>query len=295
VQIDLDNRRLSLRYPAEVCLVGDSRRTLQALLPLLQPKQDDGWRAGIEESVRQWWKVMRERAMTEARPINPQRVFWELSDVLPQDAIVCCDSGSVAAWYARDLKFRSGMMGSVSGGLASMGCAMPYALAAKLAHPKRPVFALLGDGAMQMIGLNALITVAARWRQWGDPRFVVMVLNNGDLNMVTWEQRVTAGMPRFDDSQLLPPFAYADFARMLGLRGIRVDRPEQVALAWDEAMGSDRPTVLDMVVDGNVPFMPPHVSAKQAKSFFKAMWERDPEAIATLKATARDWWAGIVK
>ena len=189
VQIDLDNRRLGLRYPMEVNLVGDSKLTLQALLPLLQPKDDQAWRKQVEEGVARWWKVMEERAMTDARPINPQRVFWELNRVLPDDAIVCCDSGTVAAWYARDLKFRNGMMGSVSGGLASMGCAMPYVLAAKLAHPLRPAFALVGDGAMQMIGLNALITVADRWKQWQDPRLIVMVLNNGDLNMVTFEQR----------------------------------------------------------------------------------------------------------
>ncbi|WP_427911616.1 thiamine pyrophosphate-requiring protein [Ramlibacter sp. MMS24-I3-19] len=293
VQIDLDNRRLGLRYPMEVNLVGDSKLTLQALLPLLQPKEDRNWRQQVEAGVAKWWKVMEERAMTDARPINPQRVFWELNRLLPDDAVVCCDSGTTAAWYARDLKFRNGMMGSVSGGLASMGCAMPYALAAKLAHPQRPVFALLGDGAMQMIGLNALITIADRWKQWADPRLTVMVLNNGDLNMVTFEQRTQAGDPRFDASQLLPAFPYAEYARMLGLRGIRVDRPEQVALAWEEALASDRPTVLDMVVDGNVPPVPPHVTSKQAKSYFSALWKRDPEALSVLKQTAREWWAGL--
>ena len=231
--------------------------------------------------------------MSDARPINPQRVFWELSSRLPDESIVACDSGTVAGWYARDLKFRVGMLGSVSGGLASMGCAMPYALAAKLAYPKRPVFALLGDGAMQMLGVNALITLADRWKQWEDPRFVVMVLNNGDLNMVTWEQRGTSGDPRFDASQLLPPFPYADYAKMLGLRGIRIDRPEQVALAWEEAMSSDRPVVLDMVTDPNVMPIPPHVTGKQAKSYLSALWKGDPEAVATLKATAREWWASV--
>jgi len=293
VQIDLDPRRLGLRYPMEVNLVGDAKLTLQALLPLIEPRQDRGWRDEIEAGVTRWWKVMEERAMSDARPINPQRVFWELSSRLPDESIVACDSGTVAGWYARDLKFRVGMMGSVSGGLASMGCAMPYALAAKLAYPKRPVFALLGDGAMQMLGVNALITLADRWKQWEDPRFVVMVLNNGDLNMVTWEQRGTSGDPRFDASQLLPPFPYADYAKMLGLRGIRIDRPEQVALAWEEAMSSDRPVVLDMVTDPNVMPIPPHVTGKQAKSYLSALWKGDPEAVATLKATAREWWASV--
>ena len=293
VQIDLDSRRLGLRYPMEVNLVGDSKQTLMALLPLLRPKTDRAWRQQIEDGVARWWKVLEERAMSDARPINPQRVFWELSPRLPEDSIVICDSGTTAGWYARDLKFRSQMMGSVSGGLASMGCAMPYGLAAKLAHPKRPVFALMGDGAMQMIGLNALITVADRWKQWDDPRFIVMVLNNGDLNMVTWEQRGSAGEPRFDDSQLLPPFPYADYARMLGLGAIRIDRPEQVGLAWEEALQSERPIVLDMVTDPNVMPVPPHVTQKQAKSYLSALWKGDPEAVATLKATAREWWASV--
>ncbi|MBK0392815.1 thiamine pyrophosphate-requiring protein [Ramlibacter algicola] len=293
VQIDLDNRRLGLRYPMEVNLVGDSKLTLQALLPLLQPKDNGAWRQQVEAGVAKWWKVMEERAMTDARPINPQRVYWELSPRLPDDAIVCCDSGTSAAWYARDLKFRSGMMGSVSGGLASMGCAMPYAMAAKLAHPKRPVVALLGDGAMQMIGLNALITMAERWQQWDDPRIVVLVLNNGDLNMVTWEQRAMDGSPRFDDSQLLPNFPYADYARMLGLAGIRIDRPEQVSLALEEAFSSDRPCVIDVIADPNVPFVPPHVTVKQATSFFSALRNGDPEALQVLKKTAREWWAGL--
>jgi pyruvate dehydrogenase (quinone) len=292
VQIDLDSRRLGLRYPMELNLVGDSRLTLQALLPLLQPKQDRGWRQHIEAGVARWWKVMDERAASNAKPINPQRVFRELSERLPDDAIVTCDSGTVAGWYARDLKFRRGMMGSVSGGLASMGCALPYALAAKLAHPARPVIATVGDGAMQMLGLNALITVADRWKDWADPRLIVMVLNNGDLNMVTWEMR-SSGDPRFDASQLLPPFPYADYARLLGLGAIRVDRPEQVALAWEEAFDARRPILLEMVTDANVLPIPPHVTTKQARSYLSALLKRDPEALATLKATAREWWAGM--
>jgi pyruvate dehydrogenase (quinone) len=295
VQIDIDSRKLGLRYPMEVNLVGDSRLTLQALLPLLQPQPDRGWRDQIEAGVRDWWALVERRAMSDAQPINPQRVFWELSPRLPDDVILACDSGTCAVWYARDLKVRSGMMGSVSGGLASMGCALPYALAAKLAHPTRPVIALLGDGAMQMNGINALITVADRWRQWRDGRFIVLVLNNGDLNMVTWEQRGNSGDKRFDDSQLLPAFPYADYAKMLGLRGIRIDRPDQVGLAWEEALAADCPVVLDMVCDANVPPIPPHVSNKQAKGYFSALMRRDPQALDLVKKTAREWWAGITK
>jgi pyruvate dehydrogenase (quinone) len=294
VQIDVDPRKLSIRYPTEVNLVGDSRLTLQQLLPMLEPQADGRWREKVEGDVRQWWQVLEKRAMNEATPVNPQRVFWELSPRLPADAIVTCDSGTSAAWYARDLKARRGMMGSLSGGLATMGNAVPYATAAKLCHPGRPVVALVGDGAMQMLGLNGLVTIAHRWREWQDPRLVVMVLNNADLNMVTWEQRVTAGDPKFSASQDLPAFAYAEFARMLGLHGIRVDRPEAVGPAWDEAFAADRPVLLEMVTDPNVPPLPPHVSLKQATQYLRALWHGDPDARAIVVATMREVWDGLV-
>ncbi len=293
VQIDLDGRRLSLRYPMDVNLVGDSRLTLKALLPLLQPKADRTWRDKVEADVRRWWAVVDARAQNDATPVNPQRVFSELSPRLPERCILTCDSGSTAAWYARNLKIRAGMMASLSGGLATMGPAVPYALAAKFTHPDRPVIALLGDGAMQMIGLNALITLAHHWREWQDPRLVVMVLDNGDLNMVTWEQRVMAGDPKFEVSQVLPSFDYAGYARMLGLRGLRVDTPEAVGPAWDQALQADRPTLLQMVADPNVPPLPPHVSAQQVKAYLRALLHRDPQAVETIVATAKEWWDGL--
>ncbi len=292
VQIDLDGRRLSIRYPMEINLVGDSRATLQALLPMLQQKTDRGWREEIEDNVARWWRVLEARAMNEAKPINPQRVFWELSPRLPDGCILTCDSGTSAAWYARDLKFRAGMMGSLSGGLATMGPAVPYAVAAKYAYPDRPVIALVGDGAMQMNGINGLVTIARDWKRWRNPSLVVMVLHNGDLNMVTWEERA-AGDPKFEDSQNLPPFPYAGYARMLGLHGIRVDQPEHIAAAWDEALAADRPVVLEMVTDPNVPPLPPHVSAKQARSYARALLSGDPQAVEVVIATAREWWDGM--
>jgi pyruvate dehydrogenase (quinone) len=294
VQIDLDGRRLALRYPTEVNLVGDSRETLRALLPLLRAKADRAWREEIEQDVRRWWEVLQARAMNEAHPINPQRVFWELCPRLPDDCILSCDSGTSAAWFARDLKIRRGMMASLSGGLATMGPAVPYALAAKLAYPERVAVALSGDGAMQMIGINALVTVAHRWRQWSDPRLVVLVLNNSDLNMVTWEQRVSAGDPKFEASQALPAFPYADYARSLGLNGVRVDRPDALGAAFDQAFQADRPTVLDVVTDPNVPPLPPHVTRKQAKAYARALAHRDPDAVQTVIATAKEWWDGLV-
>jgi len=294
VQIDLDGRKLSLRYPTEINLVGDSRETLRALIPLLQRKDDRGWREAIEKEVRQWWDVLQARAMNEASPVNPQRVFWELSPRLPDDCILTCDSGSSAAWYARDLKIRRGMKASLSGGLATMGPSVPYALAAKLAFPERVVIGIGGDGAMQMIGINGLVTLAYRWKDWADPRLVILVLNNSDLNMVTWEQRVMSGDPKFKDSQVLPPFPYAEYARTLGLHGIRVDTPEAIAPAFDEALRADRPTLVEVVTDPNVPPLPPHVAPKQAMAYAKAIAHGDPQSVQTVIATAKEWWDGLV-
>jgi pyruvate dehydrogenase (quinone) len=292
VQIDIDGRRLGLRYPMELNLVGDSKLTLAALVPHLDVKSDRAWRAKIEADVAKWWRVMDERALSAAEPINPQRVFRELSPRLPDGCILCGDSGSTAFWYARDLKIRRGMMASLSGGLASMGSALPYALAAKYAHPERPVIAIVGDGAMQMIGINALVTLARAWPRWQDPRLVVMVLNNGDLNMVSWEQRIESGDPKFPGSQDLPSFPYADYARLLGLQAIRVDRPDDLGDAWDAALAADRPTLLEMVTDPNVPPIPPHVTAKQTKAYLSALLKGDPDAIGIVVQTAKEWWAG---
>jgi len=293
VQIDVDGRQLSLRYPVEVGLVGDARLTLEALLPLLEPKASSRWRERIEKHVQRWHETVTARAMVQARPVNPQRPFLELSSRLPPHAIVTCDSGSAASWYARDVQLREGMMGSVSGGLASMGCGVPYAVAAKLAYPGRPVIALVGDGAMQMLGINELITIAHRWKDWTDPTLVVMVLNNGDLNLVTWEQRVMGGDPRFGDSQWLPSFSYADYGRMLGLEGIRVTSPDDVGAAWDRALGAGRPAVLEIVTDPEMPPMPPHISLKQFGAYMAALRKEDPAVgAAALRATIKQWWAG---
>jgi pyruvate dehydrogenase (quinone) len=276
VQIDIDARMLSIRYPMEVNLVGDSAETLQALASLLQRKKDRSWREEIEENVRDWWQVLESRAMTSADPINPQRVFWELSPRLPDNCILAADSGSVAGWFARDLKIRRGMMASVSGTLATMCCGVPYAIAAKFAFPERVAIALVGDGAMQMLGNNGLVTIARYWKDWSDPRLIILVLNNHDLNMVTWEMRVLAGNPKFEASQCVPDFPYASYAGMLGLEGIKVDNPDNIASAWDEALAADRPVVLEAVTDPEVPILPPHISFEQAANFMSALAKKDP-------------------
>jgi pyruvate dehydrogenase (quinone) len=287
VQIDIDARLIGIRYPMDVHLVGDARETLRALLPHLERKEDRSWQESIVEQVEDWWKVMEERAHDEADPINPQLVFWELSGRLPDRCILAADSGSAANWFARDLRLRNGMMASLSGTLATMGPGVPYAIAAKFAHPDRPVIALVGDGAMQMNGLAELITVSKYWRRWDDPRLVVLVLNNRDLNQVTWEQRALEGDPKYEVSQTIPDFPYARYAEMIGLRGVRVDEPDQVGAAWDEVLATDRPAVLEAVVDPEVPPLPPHITFEQAKHFAEAVLHGDEGRRSMIRQSLR--------
>lgn len=293
VQIDIDGTRLSLRYPMEVSMVGDSAVTLQALLPLLNQKPADRWRKGIESGVAEWWKTLEERAMESADPINPQRVFWELSKRLPENCIMTGDSGSVANWYARDIKMRRGMMGSLSGGLASLGAATPYAVAAKMAFPDRVVIAFIGDGAMQMNGLNVMITISKYWKEWSNPRLIVMVLNNRDLNQVTWEERIQLGAGKTESTQSIPDFPYHKYAELIGLKGIFVDDPDQLGAAWDEALAADRPVILECYTDPNVPPLPPHITLKDAKNFM-VMTASEPELGSVLKNSAKQIFASLV-
>jgi pyruvate dehydrogenase (quinone) len=287
VQIDIDSRMLSIRYPMEVNLTGDSKETLRALIPLLKRKQNRQWREKLEKEIVDWWKLLEARAMIDAKPVNPQRVFWELSPRLPERCIVAADSGSAASWYARDLKFREGMMGSLSGNLATMGPGVPYVIAAKFAFPDRVAIACVGDGAFQMNGMNELITIAKYWREWSDPRLVICVLANRDLNMVTWEQRVLAGDPKFEAAQNVPDFPCARYAESIGLKGIRVDRPERVGPAWDEALAADRPCVIEFITDPEVPPLPPHISPEQARNFIKSLLH-DPDRGHMLKQSLKE-------
>ncbi|HEV7158484.1 MAG TPA: thiamine pyrophosphate-requiring protein [Caulobacteraceae bacterium] len=287
VQIDIAPDMLSLRYPMEVNLVGDAAETLRALLPLLETKTDTAWREHIAHGVKAWWETLEKRAMVPAKPINPQRVAWELSPRLPERAILTSDSGSCANWYARDIKIRAGMKASLSGGLASMGAAVPYAIAAKFAHPDRPVIAMVGDGAMQMNNMAELITVAKYWRSWRDPRWICCVYNNEDLNQVTWEQRVMNGDPKFDASQQIPDVPYHTFAELIGLAGILVERPEDLGPAWDRALAADRPVVLNVRTDPEVPPLPPHMTFDEAVKFSKASLKGDPDEGRMLAGTAR--------
>jgi pyruvate dehydrogenase (quinone) len=289
VQIDSDGRLLSLRYPMDVNLKGDAKQTLAALMPLIQRKGDRAWQNSIIEDVKHWWKVVEGRAHTDGNNslLNPERVFWELSSKLPDRCIIAADSGTAANWYARDLKIRSGMMASGSGNLASMGAAVPYAVAAKFCFPDRACIAVTGDGAMQMNGLNACITVAKYWKEWSNPRWITLVLNNRDLNQVTWEQRIMMGDIRFIASQELPDFPYAAFADSIGLRGIRVERPERLADAWDLAFGSDRPVVVEAITDPDTSALPPHITLKDAKNFTETILRGDPNEAGIVKQAVK--------
>ncbi len=282
VQIDIDGSMIGMRYPYEVNLVGDAAATLRALIPLLERKQDQSWREGIEAGVARWWETMEAEAMVEADPVNPMLLFHELSKRLPADAIVAADSGSSANWYARQLRFHGDVRGSLSGTLATMGPGVPYGIGAKFAAPGRPAIVFAGDGAMQMNGLAELITISRYWREWADPRLIIAVLHNNDLNQVTWEMRAMEGAPKFTESQHLPDVDYAAFAASLGLAAVHVDKPDQVGPAWDSALASDRPSVLDVRTDPSVPPIPPHATFEQARNAAKALLKGDEDRASVL-------------
>ncbi|HDS1734721.1 thiamine pyrophosphate-requiring protein [Pseudomonas sp. BP8] len=293
VQIDLQPDMLSLRYPMEVNLQGDAAETLRALLPLLEQKSDH-WRNKVESWRARWDKTLEKRALAKADPINPQRVVYELSPRLPDNALVTSDSGSCANWYARDLMIRQGMQCSLSGGLACMGAAVPYAIAAKFAHPQRTVVALVGDGAMQMNNMAELITVAKYWRQWDNPKWICAVFNNEDLNQVTWEQRVMEGDPKFEASQSIPDVPYHLFAISIGLKGIFVDREEDVASAWEQALAADCPVLIEFKTDANVPPLPPHITLEQAKKFAGTLLKGDPDEAGIIVQAAKQVLSAVL-
>ncbi|MEV4434849.1 thiamine pyrophosphate-requiring protein [Streptomyces sp. NPDC049555] len=277
VQIELDPHMAGLRYPYEVNLIGDARATLLRLMPLLKRKDKRGWQSQVISNVQRWHEVMDRRAAVSAQPVNPEHVARALSPLLPDDVILTSDSGSVANWYARHITMRGSMRGSLSGTLATMGCGVPYAIGAKFAHPNRPVVALVGDGAMQMNGMAELITVAKYRHQWEDPRLVVAVWNNRDLNQVTWELRAMGGSPQFLPSQELPDVSYAEFGRQLGLTGIRVEDPDQVTDAWQQALAAKGPAVVEFVTDPAVPPIPPHADWDQIESTAAAILKGDSD------------------
>ncbi|MFF7352384.1 MULTISPECIES: thiamine pyrophosphate-requiring protein [Streptomyces] len=297
VQIDIDPHMIGMRFPYEVNLVGDAQATLARLIPLL--RSDRGgreWHDTVCANVKRWHETMERRAGLSADPINPEYVARALDPLLPDNAILTSDSGSVANWYARHITMRPGMRGSLSGTLATMGPGVPYAIGAKFAHPDRPVFALVGDGAMQMNGLAEMITAAKYRDRWSDPRLVVGVWNNRDLNQVTWEMRAMEGAPSFLPSQEIPDVQYAAFARSLGLTGIRVEKPEEVEAGWRAALEADGPAVIEFLTDPAVPPIPPHATWEQmeatAASILKGDADRGSMIRQGLKAKVQEFLPG---
>jgi pyruvate dehydrogenase (quinone) len=295
VQIDIDGANLGLRYAMEINLAGDARDTLRALLPLLDRKTDTSWRAKIARDRAEWADVNATRAAIEGTDgqLNPEVVFTELSPRLPDLCILSGDAGTATNWLARHLQLRSGMKFSLSGSLATMGPAVPYAIAAKFAFPDRVAIALTGDGAMQMNGLNEMITIAKYWKTWTDPRLVILVLNNRDLNQVTWEMRVESGERKFDSSQDLPDFPYAAYAQMLGIVGVRIDNRDDVGAAWDRVLNADRPALIEAVVDPNISIVPPHIAFEQAKNLTTALAKGDPNELDVIVQSAKSVLAGL--
>ena len=287
VQIDIDGRMLGLRFPMEVNLTGDAADTLRELLPLLRQKDDRSWREHLIGVRRHAEEVDARREEIHGRPINPEKIFVELSPRLPDRCIVTADAGTSTNWAARHLRMRKGMKFSLSGGLATMGPAVPYAIAAKFAFPDRIAIALTGDGAMQMSGVNELITIAKYWKRWSDPRLIIFVANNCDLNQVTWEMRIETGDPKYNVSQQLPDFPYASYAETIGFMGIRIDKPEDVADAWDRALSADRPVVFEARTDPAISLLPPHITFDQAKAFATALRKGDPEEVPVIVEQAK--------
>lgn len=295
IQIDIVPEALGVRFPTEINLHGDAGATLAALAQRLEPKYNTKWRKRIQGWIDEWREVIDARAATEAEPINPQRVFQQLSLRLPDNVMLACDVGTATNWYARHLKIRRGMLGSVSGGLASMGNGVPYLLAAKFCHPDRPAIAMVGDGAMQMLGNMALITLAKYWREWQDPRCIVLVLNNHDLSQVTWEQRVMEGDPKVDVSQDIPEFLYDQYAELLGLKGLRMEHDDDIARVWDEALAADRPVVINAYTDSDIAPLPPHLEFDQARNYMASIFKGDSSGLHNAKLSARQLGRSLFK
>jgi len=287
VEIDLQASMIGIRYPADVQLIGDAKETLRALIPHLIRKEERSWREEIEEGVQRWWKIDEKRALEEWDKMNPQRVAYELSRVLPDDAIITADSGSSTNWYARQVHLKRGNLASLSGTLATMVPGVPYAIAAKFAHPKRPVICFVGDGAFQMLGMNEMLTVKRYMDRWEDKRLVFCVFNNQDLNQVTWEQRVMEGDPKYLGTQWLPNFEYARYGELCGLKGIYCDKGDDMREAWEQALSANSPVVLEVVTDPEVPPLPPHITREQAQKMTKAMLSGDPEFTGVMEKSLR--------
>ena len=287
IQVDLKPEQMGLRYPTEVNLWGDVKATLTALIPHLQAKTDLGWQNTVTEGMREWDQEIEAQAMLEYPDgVNPRRVFHELNKRLPPNAIVTADAGTTADWYGHHIRLRRGMMGDLSGRLATMLAAMPYAVAAKFAYPDRPVICTIGDGAFQMLGMNELITVKKYMSQWSNQQFIVLVLHNDDLNQVSWEMRTEDGNPVWPTSQDIQSVDYAGWAELLGFSGIRVRSDEDVEAAWDTAFSNPGITLIDAYTTKNIPPLPAHLTRELVINTAKGLLKEGPAAAGPLRDSA---------
>ena len=268
VQIDIDPARIGLRYPVEVGLVGDSRAALALLLPMLAPNAHRGFLETIQDGMAKWWKTMEEQGTRRDKPMKPQVVAWELGNRLREDAIVSCDSGTIATWFARQIRVKRGQMHSLSGTLATMANGLPYAIAAQIAFPRRQSVAFVGDG-----GFTMLMGEFATAVKYGLPVKIVIVKNNS-LGQIKWEQMVFLGNPEFGCD--LNPIDFAAFARACGGAGYTIEDPADCGAILDEALAAPGPAVIEAVVDPNEPPMPAMVSAKQAAHFAESLAKGTP-------------------
>ncbi len=280
VQVDIDPIRIGLRYNMECGLVGDTKRTLQALIPRLKRKKDRRFLEKAQKGMKDWWKLMEKRGTMPDLPMNPQVVAWELGKLLKDDAIVASDSGTIATWWARQIKARKGQMFSLSGTLASMANGLPYAIAAQVAFPKRQVVAFVGDGGFSM--LMADFATAVKYRL---PIKVVIIKNNS-LGQIKWEQMVFLGNPEYGCD--LHPIDFVAFARACGGEGYRIENPKDCRDIMREALSRPGPVVVEAVVDPHIPPMPAKIKAEQAKHFAESLAKGEPHAGEIVKSVVKN-------
>jgi len=288
IQIDLKPEQMGLRYPTELNLWGDVKATLTALIPHLDQKTDLSWQNTVAEEMLEWENEMEAQAMlTYKDGVNPRRVYHELNKRLPPNAIVTADAGSTADWYGHHIRLRRGMLGDLSGRLASMLAAMPYATAAKFAYSDRPVICTIGDGAFQMLGMNELITIKKYLQDWENPQLIILILHNNDLTQVSWEMRTEDANPVWSTSQDVQSVDYAGWAEMLGFSGIRVKTDDEVPGAWDTAFAHRGVTLIDAYTSKNVPPLPPHITFEFAKHTAEALLKKDPDGVDVMRDSAK--------
>lgn len=287
IQVDLKPEQMGLRYPTELNLWGDVKSTLTALIPLLHETTDLDWQQSIADEMVQWEGEMDAQAMAHYDDgVNPRRVYYELNKRLPERAIVTADAGTTADWYGHHIRLRRGMMGDLSGRLATMLAAMPYAVAAKFAYSDRAVICTIGDGAFQMLGMNELITIKKYLDRWQSPQLIILVLHNNDLTQVSWEMRTEDGNPVWNTAQEVESVDYAGWAKLLGFQGITVTDDDQIADAWDAAFAHQGVTLLDAHTSKNVPPLPPHITLEYAKNTAKALLKGDPSELGVIRDSA---------